>query len=234
MGRLPVASNKLIVRELGAMFVRCTAGALIMLSSYSACGDEAPAAQLMDAGARTIIQPVATPTKPTTSAGAAAMLPPSSPPVMCGATECMRPQNLAADLLTNVTGLPMTGAETVACCLDEEEGICSSAASLGASCDTVAVMDNRCPGVDLSALSDLVGGLFDSTQDAMIGCCTHDACGLNGKIFGRGCVENAEAKRMLSVVPVIGPLINVPAPRACDQGDQRDQRDQDTDSDAGT
>jgi hypothetical protein len=227
MSRLPVASNKLIVRELSAMFVRCTASALVMLSSYSACGDEAAPTPLMDAGARTIIQPVATPTKPV-SAGAAAALPPPSPPVACGATECARPQNLAADLLTNVTGLPMTGAETVACCLDEEDGICSSAASLGASCDTVAVMDDRCPGVDLSALSDLVGGLFDSTQDAMIGCCTRDACGLNGKIFGRGCVENAEAKRMLSVVPVIGPLINVPAPRACDQGEP------DPDTDAGT
>jgi hypothetical protein len=231
MGRLPAASNKLIVRELGAMFVRFTASAVIMLSSFSACGDEAAPTQPMDAGPRTIIQPVATPTKPTTSAGAAAALPPLSPPVACGDTECTRPQNLAADLLTNVTGLPMTGAETVACCLDEEQGICSSAASVGASCDTVAVMDARCPGVDLSALSDLVGGLFDSTQDAMIGCCTHDACGLNGKIFGRGCVENAEAKRMLSVVPVIGPLINVPAPRACDQGDQGDKGE--TDGDAG-
>ncbi|HTU59554.1 MAG TPA: hypothetical protein VMF89_13985 [Polyangiales bacterium] len=227
MSRLPVASNKLIVRELGAMFR--TVGALIMLASFSACGGEAaPTQSVMDAGARTITQPVATPTKPTTSAGAAAVPALPSPPVSCGSVECMRPQNLAADLLTNVTGLPTTGAETVACCLDEEHGICSSAASIGASCDTVAVMDNRCPGVDLSALSDLVGGLFDSTQDAMIGCCTHDACGLNGKIFGRGCVENAEAKRMLSVVPVIGPLISVPAPRACDQGEPE------PDTDAGT
>ena len=210
------------------MLMRCTASAVIMLSSYSACGDEAALTQPMpmDAGTRTITQPVATPTKPAASAGAAAVPASPSPPVACGAVECTRPQNLAADLLANVTGLPMTGAETVACCLDEEQGICSSAASLGASCDTVAVMDTRCPGVDLSALSDLVGGLFDSTKDAMIGCCTHDACGLNGKIFGRGCVENAEAKRMLSVVPVIGPLISVPAPRACDQGEP--------DNDAGT
>jgi hypothetical protein len=203
MSRLPGASNKLIVRALRAM--------LVVLAS--ACGDEAPA-PLMDAGMRTVTQPV--PPRPTTSAGAPAVPAEPVPPVACGPKECQRPANLAADLLMTVTGLPMTGAETVACCLDEEQGVCSSAASVGAACDTVAEMDNRCPGVDLSALSDLVGGLFDSTQDAMIGCCTHGACGLNGKIFGRGCVENAEAKRMLSVVPVIGPLINVPAPRACE------------------
>jgi hypothetical protein len=41
---------------------------------------------------------------------------------------------------------------------------------------------------------------------------------LDAKLFGRGCVENAEAKRMLSVVPVIGPLINVPPPRVCELG----------------
>jgi len=227
MRRLSVASNKLIVRALRAMPLRlcCTAGASIVLASYSACGGDDAPAQLMDAGARTITQPVAAPTTPVTNlAGATAAPPP--PPLACGPSQCPRPKNLAADLLMGVTGLPMTGAETVACCLDEEQGTCSSAASSGASCDTVAVMDTRCPGVDLSALSDLVGGLFDKTRDAMVGCCTHDACGLDGAIFGRGCVENAEAKRMLSVVPVIGPLINVPAPRACDSGE--------LDSDAGT
>lgn len=209
-----------MVRELGAMFVRCTAGAAIVLVSYSACGGDDATRQPIDAGQRTFTQPVATPMHPSLSlAGAAATPAQASAPVACGSKECTRPPNLAADLLMKVTGLPMTGAETVACCLDEEVGVCSSAASVGASCDTVAVMDKRCPGVDLSAISDLVGGLFDSTQDAMIGCCTHGACGLNGQMFGRGCVENAEAKRMLNVVPVIGPLISVPAPRACDLGE---------------
>jgi hypothetical protein len=163
-----------------------------------------------------ISQPVAAP-RP--DAGALPANPPPPPPLACGPAECERPKNIAADLLMGVTGLPMTGADTVACCLDEAAGICSAAASPGAACDTVAESDNRCPGVDLSALADLVGGLVDSTRDAMIGCCTHGACGLDGRIFGRGCVENAEAKRMLSVVPVIGPLISVPAPRACDLGD---------------
>ena len=215
MSRLLIASSKLILRELSAMFVRCTACALIVLASY-ACGEDDPVGGVLDAGMPTITQPVAAPVASSASSAGAEATPEPAPPVACGAAQCTRPTNLAADLLTKVTGLPMTGAETVACCLDEEEGICSSAASLGASCDTVAVMDTRCPGVDLSALADLVGGLFDSTQDAKIGCCTHGACGLNGQIFGRGCVENAEAKRMLSVVPVIGPLINVPAPRACE------------------
>jgi hypothetical protein len=216
MSRLSLALYKLIVRELSAMLVRrcCTAAVGIVLLSCSACGDDEDAGQLMDAGARTLMQPVATPTAPVTSSAGATAAPPV-PPVACGPADCERPKNIAADLLMSVTGLPMTGAETVACCLDEEQGICSSAASPGASCDTVAVKDTRCPGVDLSALSDLVGGLFDKTRDAMIGCCTHGACGLDGQIFGRGCVENAEAKRMLSVVPVTGPLINVPPPRAC-------------------
>jgi len=138
-------------------------------------------------------------------------------PLACGTAECKRPKNVAAGLLMSITGLPMTGAETVACCLDEAVGTCSSAASTGAACDTIARADTRCPGVDLSALSDLVGvsDLGDSFQEAMVGCCTHAACGVDGKLFGRGCVENAEAKRMLSAVPVIGPLINVPPPRAC-------------------
>jgi hypothetical protein len=216
MSRLSSASNKLIVRALGEMLVRVCC-AIVLLS----CGDEAAAGPLMDAGAppHTITQPAAAPRPPTTSLAGAAPTPPALPPLACGPTECTRPKNIAADLLMSVTGLPMTGAETVACCLDEQQGVCSSAAAVGTRCDTVAVSDERCPGVDLSALADLVGGLVDSTREAMIGCCTQGACGLDGKIFGRGCVENAEAKRMLSVVPVIGPLINVPPPRACDVGE---------------
>lgn len=153
--------------------------------------------------------------------------------VTCGVTECAPPKNIAAELLRSVTGLPMTGADTVACCLDAEEGICSSAAAEGSGCDEVAVSDERCPGVDLSALTALVGGLGDSTQEAMIGCCTHDACGLDGSVFGRGCVENAEAKRMLSAIPVIGPLINVPAPRACAAEGQGGEPAIASDADAG-
>jgi hypothetical protein len=129
----------------------------------------------------------------------------------------------------------MTGADTYACCLDEQAGTCSSGPAAGGACDAVAVADERCPGVDLSALADLVGGLGDSAKQAMIGCCTHDMCGLDGKLFGRGCVENADAKRMLSAVPVIGPLISVPAPRACAQAlTSGGQAARGSDSDAGT
>ena len=221
MSRLSLASNTLMVRALRAMLVR-----LVMVVSLGTtllgCAEDAPVSSAADAGAQSSAQPVAAPAMPAatamSSAGATAQRPPP-PPVSCGDALCMRPKNIAADLLMSVTGLPMTGADTVACCLDEAEGICSAAASVGASCDTVATMDNRCPGVDLSALADLVGGLVDMTRDAMIGCCTHGACGLDGRIFGRGCVENEEAKRMLSVVPVIGPLIDVPPPRACDLGE---------------
>jgi hypothetical protein len=221
-----LASTALIVRKRGAIASACA-----LLLCFAACGDDAPAMQPpTDAGDpnRAAAQP-ATATRPDASS---VSLPPPAPPLQCGPTECTPPKNIAADLLKSVTGLPMTGADTVACCLDEQAGVCSSAASPGAACDVVAVSDNRCPGVDLSALADLVGGLVDSTRDAMIGCCTHDACGLDGQIFGRGCVENAEAKRMLSAVPVIGPLIMVPPPRACAEGGPSPTTPEDTD--AGT
>ena len=213
---------KLAVRPRAA-FPACAAACAgwLLVLNQSACGGDDPP-QPRDAGTVSQSQPA------TATAGTAGRAnqtnrtndedvasPALEPLLACGQSECMRPKNVAAQLLMGITGLPMTGAETVACCLDEAAGTCSAAASNGSSCDTVAVSDNRCPGVDLSALSNLVGGLGDSAMEAMIGCCTHDMCGLDGKLFGRGCVENAEAKRMLSAVPVIGPLISVPPPRAC-------------------
>ena len=138
-----------------------------------------------------------------------------APPAPCGETLCSAPKNVAADLLRGVTGLSMTGAETVGCCLDLTSSTCSSApAAGGATCDELAVPEPRCPGVDLSALVALVGGLGPNAQ-TMLGCCTHGMCGQDGELFGRGCVENGEAKRMLGGIPVVGPLIKVPAPMVC-------------------
>jgi hypothetical protein len=50
----------------------------------------------------------------------------------------------------------------------------------------------------------------------MPGCCVANKCGLDGALFGRGCVENAEAKALLSAIPFVGGLITVPPARACD------------------
>lgn len=138
----------------------------------------------------------------------------ASPSVPCGETQCRAPKNVAADLLRGVTGFPMTGAETVGCCLDAASNTCSAAPIAAVACDVLAVPEPRCPGVDLSALVALVGGLGPSAQ-TMLGCCTHGMCGQDGELFGRGCVENGEAKRMLSAIPVVGPLIKVPLPMQC-------------------
>jgi len=158
------------------------------------------------------------------SAGAAAVAganvtpPAPAAPVPCGAVECGAPKNIAADLLRSVTGLSMTGAETVGCCLEESTSTCSAAPMAGVSCDLLAVSEPRCPGVDLSALVALVGGLGPNAQ-TMLGCCTRGMCGQDGALFGRGCVENGDAKRMLSAIPVVGPLIKVPPPMPCPAAD---------------
>jgi hypothetical protein len=144
--------------------------------------------------------------------------PPSAPPpatVECGTKQCAAPSNVAGDLLRNVTGLQITVPDPSPCCIDEAEAICGSASGPGMACDTPAVAESSCPGIDLSALASLVGGLGKKAESAMIGCCTHGACGLDGALFGRGCVENADAKRMLSSVPIVGALITVPPPAAC-------------------
>jgi hypothetical protein len=145
--------------------------------------------------------------------------------VACGAKQCSAPSNIAGDLLRGVTGLQITVPDPSPCCVDDADEICGSASGPGVECDTPAVAEPSCPGIDLSALAALVGGLGNKAESAMIGCCTHGACGLNGALFGRGCVENADAKRMLSNVPIVGALITVPPPAACAMDE--------TDSDAG-
>jgi hypothetical protein len=140
---------------------------------------------------------------------------PRAPATDCGQTQCVAPANIAGDLLRSATGLAIIVPDAFACCVDETQGMCGSAAELGGMCDTPAIAETSCTGIDLSSLAALVGGLGANGKSAMIGCCTHGACGLDGALFGRGCVENADAKRMLSAVPLIGALICVPPPAAC-------------------
>jgi hypothetical protein len=62
----------------------------------------------------------------------------------------------------------------------------------------------------------------------MTGCCTPDnQCGLDGAIFGRGCVENSAAQAQLGAIPFLGTLIMIPPARACDAPPEP------TDEDAG-
>lgn len=201
------------------------AAALSALASAACSGRSSPAT---DAGAQYVIADGATGVAGETGShagsGAAGnpargtVDPPSAPApaiVECGAKQCSAPSNVAGELLRNVTGLQITVPDPSPCCVDEAEAICGSASGPGVACDTPAVAETSCPGIDLSALASLVGGLGKKADSAMIGCCTHGACGLDGALFGRGCVENADAKRMLSNVPIVGALITVPPPAAC-------------------
>lgn len=60
---------------------------------------------------------------------------------------------------------------------------------------------------------------------AASGCCIDNACGLDGALFGRGCVDNEQAAKMLSGIPFIGTLISVPGPRACDAEQEDEELD---------
>lgn len=151
--------------------------------------------------------------------------PPAAPPVMCGTSQCEKPPNVAGDLLRGIPGLSISVPDAVSCCVDAAHDVCGSAAMLGEACDVPAQPFPACPGVDLSAITALVDGLGDGAKRAMVGCCTHGMCGLDGNLFGRGCVENADARRMLSTVPIVGPLIHVPDAMHCPGGPQPDDRD---------
>lgn len=128
--------------------------------------------------------------------------------VACGTKRCAAPVNALAAF--GIAGLPAA----VACCAGEATGQCGSQLSGASACEPPAVADVRCPGVNLGALAAIAGG---AAGDMMSGCCTEgNQCGLDGALFGRGCVENAEAASMVSAIPILGDLIMVPAAKACD------------------
>lgn len=130
--------------------------------------------------------------------------------VKCGSKMCAPPANLLA-------GLPLGIPLPTACCANEATGQCGAQPMAGAACEPPAKVDARCPGVNLGGLADLAGGGMMIPADAMNGCCTpKNQCGLDGTLFGRGCVENSEVGAVLGVIPLIGPLIMVPQARACD------------------
>lgn len=162
-------------------------------------------------------------------------LPPAVPPIECGPVLCPAPHNIAGELLRTIAHVERNIPDAVACCVDPDRGICGTAASSDDPCDSPTVLNPQCPGIDLSALAALVGGFGKDTPSDTTGCCTRDACGIDGLIFGRGCVENNEMRRILSAVPIVGPLITVPQPAVCESlGETPDGGfDPALDSDAG-
>ncbi|HKP60484.1 MAG TPA: hypothetical protein VJV78_27345 [Polyangiales bacterium] len=139
--------------------------------------------------------------------GAGAPAPPM--PVPCGSTMCYPPQNPLSGLLGGMM-LPIQLPSAAACCIDESKGTCGTAAAVGATCEARATPDSRCPGVNLGAFGGAAAGLTGLFSP----CCTaSNQCGLDGMLFGRGCVENSEVGAMLG--PLNGFLMLPPA-RACD------------------
>ncbi|MEY4582406.1 MAG: hypothetical protein RL701_7109 [Pseudomonadota bacterium] len=161
------------------------------------------------------------------TAGSSSTPAPTSPGgVRCGASECVPPTNPLSGLLGGF-GTGGGALAAAACCIDAALGTCGVATSAGA-CEPLAVSDPRCPGLDLSEVQSATSGLGGqlsalATLGALSaagtqGCCIENACGQDGAILGRGCVENAEASSALAAVPLIGSLVKVPAARNCDQG----------------
>lgn len=147
----------------------------------------------------------------TTSGSGGLTTPPPPEPVSCGSTMCFPPSNPLAGLLpagtipTNI--LPMS----VPCCVDADSGRCGTAPSAEATCEPPAVSDARCPGLMLT-----LGGLGGAGMN-MPGCCIDNMCGLDGALFGRGCLENSQASSMLSGAPLIGMFVRAPPSLACDR-----------------
>lgn len=129
-----------------------------------------------------------------------------------------RPNPFTAALGGMGQGAPLPLPTPVACCVDAANGVCGTAAAAGATCEVAATPDTRCPGIDLGGLGAAAGGFASLLGNLSTGCCTPAGqCGVDGSIFGRGCVENGEARAMLGQLPAIGALIPVPPSLACDR-----------------
>lgn len=130
------------------------------------------------------------------SAGNAPLMPP--PPVPCGSVMCPAPSSALTGIANMFGGAALAGLlpRPVGCCLDEAEGKCGLAMMDGAMCEAPAVPDKRCPAANLGMLGPLLGA------NSMSGCCIDNKCGQDGRIFGRGCVDNAAAAQMLNGLPL--------------------------------
>ncbi len=139
-------------------------------------------------------------------------------PIACGTSVCTPQPSPLSQLLGGLGGMATGGLpvpQPVACCVDAAVGTCGTAPTAGAACEPVAMADARCPSIDFGQLGAAAGGL---TGNLTRGCCTPGGmCGLDGAIFGRGCVENSEAKAMLGALPFIGTLLVTPPALMCDR-----------------
>lgn len=136
--------------------------------------------------------------------------------LICGPSECTLPSSPLQGLTGGLSSL-LPAAK--ACCVDADSGACGvTSASAGAACEPLAVADIRCPGFDLSGLQDVggqLGGLITLASATMVGCCIDNQCGQDGAMFGRGCVENSQAKTLLGAVPLFGSAVKVPEASSC-------------------
>jgi hypothetical protein len=94
-----------------------------------------------------------------------------------------------------------------ACCLDEAGETCGVKPNATGACEPLASTDSRCPKAELGML----GGFINISP-----CCDADnQCGQDGRIFGRGCVENTQVAAMLGPLAMGGGFAFPPS-RACD------------------
>jgi hypothetical protein len=133
--------------------------------------------------------------------------PPPPMPVACGTTQCNPPANPLSGILGSFGGGAFSGLVPTpqACCLDEGAGTCG-VTIMGGACEALAVVDTRCPKANLGML----GGLVNIQP-----CCLDNQCGQDGRLFGRGCVENTQVAGMLGPLAQGGGFM-LPGSQACD------------------
>ncbi|MEY4583465.1 MAG: hypothetical protein RL701_8168 [Pseudomonadota bacterium] len=200
----------------------CSLTALLLLSAAAGCGgdDDKPTTPTAGTGGGAAAGASATSGRGGSTAAPA--------PIACGSKQCSPPANPFAAILGGgaTTGISLPGIpQAVACCLDSAAGTCGVGTE-GGACEAPAVADPRCPSLDLGPLGSFIGG-------GALGCCINNACGQDGSLFGRGCVENKEAASMIGAIPLIGQMAQVPGSRACDAPPVTNPPKPTNDNDAG-
>jgi hypothetical protein len=210
------------------------AGLFFCVASIGACGSDKATTAGTDAGAKKDAGHMASADAGKTDAGspktdAGGPMAMTAKPVPCGSSKMCQPPAGISGLLgmfggavPGLGGAAGSGAagglggfglpSPVACCLSESSGACGTAPMTGGTCEAPATNDTRCPSVDLGPAAAFAGNMG-------FGCCTSSGqCGIDGAVFGRGCVPNTEAKTMLAGIPLVGMFLTVPAPQACEGG----------------
>jgi hypothetical protein len=84
----------------------------------------------------------------------------------------------------------------------------------GATCNVPAEPDTRCPDFEIPI--EIPGFPLPAVG---VGCCIENKCGVDGQLFGGGCIENDSARTMLGAMQPIGALLvdGVPPARGCDE-----------------